>query len=351
MKKRFTAIAAALLALTGCASNQSGNSSVTSDALGEGGMSVASNLSGGNSETALALAGEIESDTDIALEENQTQEETRKSPPQLQVMYSGDGLSACAAMTLGTYTWDDGEQIICADSAGPVACAVEGRIHAEVDLDVASENEPKINLYAGAEISSVRLYPLDGEDSFDLEYTADGIIKFPENVYDGVVAVLAAFPEGNADYFFTVKRSLTDPSTPPSLRVYSGNYFGFVMTKGAYDWTYTVDDTRATATTDIGSPWQLYSSGVVRPELSVLPGEKLTVMLPEGGEITSAKYWTSDDEGKPLTFSGREITMPSDNISAVCAVTVTMPSGKCDYLFSVNIGDSSDAASVPPEEP
>lgn len=350
MKKRFTVIAAALLALTGCASNQSGNSSVTSDALTEGGMSV-TDLSGGNSAPAIALAGTNETELiDMAMEENQAPEETRKSPPQLQVTYSGDGLAHCAAMTLGTYTWDDGEEIICVDSAGPVASAVEGYIHAEVDLDAVSENEPKINLYAGAEISSVRLYPLDGEDCIDLEYTADGVIKFPENIYDGVVVVSAKFPEGNADYFFMVKRSLTDPTVPPALRIYSGNYLGFVMTTGAYDWTYTVDDTMATAITDIGSPWQLYSSGVARPELSVLPGEKLTVMLPEGGEITSAGYWTSDDEGKPLTFSGGEITMPSENISAVCAVTVTMPSGKCDYLFSVNIGDSSDSASVPPEQ-
>lgn len=347
MKKRIAFIAAALLALTGCASDQVDNSSVTSDAQISAGNSAepAEGISPENSSQAIAEQYE----TEIAWEIQDTPEEARREPPLLQVMYSGDGLATCAAMTLGTYSWDTGNEVICADSIGPVACAAEGHISAVVDLDTAAENEPKINLYGGAEITGASLYPLDNSEAVKLEVTQDAVILFPENVTEGVVSVYTKFPEGEAEYYFMVKRTLTDPANPPQLRVFTGD-IGFIMTKGAYDWTYTEGDETVTTATDIDAPWNLYEGGHIKPDLSVTPGEKLAIMLTDGGEITSAVFWSASDSSQPLIYSGRDITMPQDLLSGVCCITVKMPAGVCDYLFSVNIGESYSSPAYDPEE-
>lgn len=333
MKKRFLMIFAAILALSGCSSPQT--------------MTSGAPAVGNETEPAVEQVNSVAAITEIALVTAEVPNEPRHEPPQLQVTYSGDGLANCAAMTLGTYTWDDGK--IIADSIGPVACAAEGRITAKVDLDVVSENEPKINLWGGAELTGAVLYPLDGETTKTLEFTQDGVISFPADVYDGVVCVSAKFPEGNADYFFMVERSLTNPTQPPEPRVFSGDYIGFKMTRGAYNWTYTEGDEACTVTTDIASPWQMYSMGHAKPELWVLPGETLRIMLPEGGEITSAQCWRSESDTTPLEYSGREIKMPVEQFSAVCSITVKMPAGTCDYLFSVNIGESASSPAYEPE--
>lgn len=330
----FTASAAALMSLSGRTSEQARGTSVTSDAP----LSVPATYQ---------IDSAVNEETEIAWEIPETPDELRSEPPQLQVIYSGDGLVNCAAMTLGTYTWDVGGDMVCADSIGPVACAAEGFIIAVVDLDAVAENEPKINLWGGAEITGVQLYPLEGDAVSGLEFTADGVITVPEDIYEGVVCVSTKFPEGEADYFFMVERTLTDPSKPPELRVFTGG-IGFSMTKGAYEWTYTDGDETVTEMTDIDSPWELYQSGHVKPDLWVLPGETLTIMLPEGGELTAAEYWT-EDSVQPLKFTGRELTMPQQELSAVCSVTVKMPAGTCDYLFSVNVGESASSPAYEPE--
>ena len=332
MKKRFLMIFTAILALTGC-SSQTPNSAPSA---------------GSETDLAAEQVNSVAAITEIAWVTAEAPDEPLREPPQLQVTYSGDGLAACAAMTLGTYTWNDGEGVVCADSIGPAACAAEGRITAVVDLDTAAENEPKINLWAGAEMTGAELHPLDGETIRALDFTQDGVISFPADVYDGVVCVYAKFPEGNASYFFMVERSLTDPSQPPELRVFSGDYIGFKMTRGAYDWTYTENSETCTVTTDIASPWDMYQSGRVRPELWVLPNETLTVMLPEGAEMTAAEYRTSAESAQPLKISGGKLTMPQEQSAGVCTVSVKMPSGSCEYLFAVNIGES---ASSPAYEP
>lgn len=347
MKKNIALIAAALLALTGCTSHQVNNSSVTSDAQisAVGSAEPAAGISPDNSSISIAEQYE----TEIAWETQETPDEPRREPPQLQVIYSGDGLANCAAMTLGTYSWDTGSGVICADSIGPVACAAAGHISAVVDLDTVAQGEPKINLWGGAEITGASLYPLDNSEAFGLEVTQDAVILFPEDVTGGVVCVYTKFPEGEAVYYFMVKRTLTDPQTPPQLRVFPGE-IGFSMTKGAYEWTYTEGDETATEITDIDTPWNLYKGGHIKPDLFVLPGEKLTIMLPEGGEIISAQCWTADDSSQTLDYSGREITMPQENISGVCCITVKMTGGVCDYLFSVNVGEIASSPAYDPEE-
>ena len=332
MKKSIAVITAALLTLSGCAFESADNTAAS------GAQEVSSSP---------AIAEVNSAATEIALEIPENPDEPRREPPQLQVVYSGDGLASCAAMTLGTYTWDTGDSVICVDSIGAVACAAEGYISAVVDLDTAAENEPKINLYGGAEITGAQLFPLEG-GVIELSFTPDGVITVPEDIYDGVVCVSAKFPEGEADYFFMVERTLTDPKKPPQLRIFTGD-IGFSMTKGAYSWTYTNGDETITDTTDFGSPWNLYKRGMVTPDLSVRPGESLTVMLPEGGEITSAQYWTAGDSKHSLEFSGRRVVMPQEEQSVLCSVTVTMPAGTCDYLFSVNVGETASSPAYEPE--
>ncbi|MGN1339612.1 MAG: hypothetical protein ACI4WS_04925 [Oscillospiraceae bacterium] len=344
MKKRIAIISSALLLLSGCSSGQARGDSAPADQQ-DTMMNTAQ--PGAGQENSVPAIAEVPADTEIALEiawvTEEIPDEPRTEPPQLQVVYSGDGLAHCAAMTLGTYTWDTGDSIVCADSIGPVACAAEGLITAVVDLDAVSENEPKINLWGGAEITGVQLFPMEGDEVIPLEFTPDGVISFPTDVYDGVACVYADFPEGNAGYFFKVKRSLTDPSSPPELRVFSGDYIGFKMTKGGFNWTYTKGDETCTVTTDIASPWEMYQKGRVRPDLWVLPGEVLSIMLPEGGEITSAEYRRSESDIQPLEYSGDKIIMPREPLAAVCSVTVQMPGGRCEYLFSVNVGESASS--------
>lgn len=335
MKKHIAIFAAAILALIGCSSRQAGNSTPVETQPAEG-----------NSAAAVASAV-TEIAQEIAIATEQLPQEPRTEPPQLQVIYSGDGLATCAAMTLGTYSWDAGGSVVCADSIGGVACAAEGLIHAVVDLDTVAENEPKINLWGGAELTAVQLLPLEGEDVIPLDFTAEGVISVPADVYDGVVQVSAKFPEGQADYFFMVKRSLTDPTTPPQLRVFTGG-IGFSMTKGAYDWTYTIGDETCNDITDVDSPWTMYQNGHVRPVLSVFPGEAVRIMLSEGGSIVSAQLWTSESDIQPLEYSGGALTMPNRELSGVCCISVNMPAGTCDYLFAVNIGESFSSPAAEP---
>lgn len=353
MKKHIALIAAMtfILALSGCASNETGSAPAAPSAgASEGAATEAPPINPADSAPAIAPAPEYE-ETDIAFVTMESPEEISDMPPRLQVMYSGDGLSACAAMTIGTYSWDDGEGIIDSDSIGPVACAVEGAITAKVDLDAVSENEPKINLYGGAEITGAKLFPLDGGDFSELSYTVDGVISVPSDVYDGVVCVSASFPRGESDYYFIVSRSLTDPKKPPELRVYSGDYLGFIMTKGGYEWTYTDGDIASTTNADVSSPWDMYQNGHVTPRLSALPGEMLTIMLPEGGYITGADYWTSSDSVQRLDYLENVVIMPEGSSSGVCSITVEMPAGRCEYLFAVDIGESGSSASFPAYDP
>lgn len=344
MKKCIALISAALMLLGGCSSGQvKGEPAPTEQLPAAGNSDYGSDRE--NSVPAIAeAAANTEIALDIAWETTESPDQPRREPPLLQVIYSGDGISSCAAMTLGTYTWDTGDGVICADSIGPEACAAEGLITAVVDLDAVAENEPKINLWGGAEITGVVLYPLDGKTTVESDFTPDGVISFPESVYGGVVCVSAKFPEGKSDYYFLAERSLTDPTAPPELRVFTGNYIGFRMTKGGYDWTYTEGSEICTVTTDIASPWDMYRNGRVRPELSVLPGEILTIMLPENADITSAQCWRSESDILPLEYNGGKITMPDEQLSAVCSVTVELPGGRCEYLFAVNIGEGVSAA-------
>ncbi len=362
MKKHIALIAAMtfILSLSGCASNEVVSApAAPSHGASEGAAAGASPNSQTDpaapinpEDSAPAIAPDPEyAEPDIAFVTMESPDEISDMPPQLQVMYSGDGLSACAVMTIGTYSWDDGEGMIEADSIGPIACAAEGAITAVVDLDAVSENEPKINLYGGAEITGAKLFPLDGGDFSELEYTADGVISIPSDVYDGVVCVSASFPQGVSEYYFMVNRSLTNPKNPPELRVYSGDYIGFIMTKGGYEWTYTDGDYASTSIADVSSPWDMYQNGAVKPRLSALPGEMLTIMLPEGGKITGADIWSSADSVQPLKYSGNVITLPEENISAVCSITVEMPAGHCGYLFAVDIGESGASASSPAYDP
>lgn len=347
--KKYIAIlsTAALIALSGCSSSQTSGASGASDAqIVTGGSAEPAPESPANPADSVPATAQ----TEIAVVTGESPEESRNEPPQLQVMYSGDGLATCAVMTISTYTWDTPEGIICADSIGPVASAAGGFINASVDLDTVSEGEPKINLFGGAKITNVRLFPLDGSDPIDLEFTADGVISFPESITEGVVCVYTEFPEvseNSAEYYFTVKRTLTNPAAPPDLRIFTGD-IGFVMTKGGYEWTVKNGDEAKTSIADVSAPWESYENGNIKPNLSAQPGDIFSVMLPDGAEITAAEYWTASDSSHPLEYSGRQITLPNEELFAVCHITVTMPSGICSYLFTVQ---TEESASTPAFEP
>lgn len=300
---------AAVIALSGCSSQGSSDSR-------------------DDSSNALISADNV---TEIARVTGEVTPEDTTRPPQLMVEYSGDGVASAAMMTTGSYTWD-GSGV---SSAGAVSAALNGEITADVDLDLVSDGEPKIGLRANSRISGVKLYSLDSGEESQLDFTADGIITFPADITNGVVGVLVEFPQGEAEYYFAVHRSQTGLSEPPALRIYQ-NDMGFAMTKGGYTWTVTTGDEAMTATVDCPTPWQMSSGDITR--LVAEPGSALTIALPEDSRITSAVYYTSEDESHALEYNGGTITMPSDELSAVCCVTVEMPQGSCDYVFGLQTG-------------
>lgn len=310
MRKYFSIAAlSAFILLAGCASQGVDNSSST--ALG-----VIDNLN----------------ETEIALVTRDVQPEELTEPPQLMVQYSGDGVSSAAAMTLMNYTWDG--SVAC--GADPVSAAVDGIIRTDVDLDLVSDGEPSILLREDSVITAVKLYKLDDSDSIDLDFTQDGVIKFPSDVMSGVVSVSVKFEQGEAEYCFSVHRSQTDLSEPPKLRIYQDG-LGTAMSRGGYTWTVTDGDSAMTATVDCQSPWQMYTANSL-PTLSADPSADLAVMLPANSSITSAVYYTSEDERHDLACDGVKITMPAEELSAVCCVTVEMPQGVCDYVFAFQTG-------------
>lgn len=327
MKRVISAISlAAVLALTGC-------SNPTTD------------QQSGDSSIAIGIADYGE--TEIALVTCEPEPEHETKPPQLLVEYSGNGLASAAVMTLGNYTWDNNGQEANACGADPVQCAVDGLITAKVDLDLVSEGEPRVNVRPGAEITEVMLYPMDGSDRVVADFTTDGSIGFPASVTDGVAAVSVDYPQGEAEYYFMVERSLTDPSEPPKLGIYSGD-IGFAMTRGTYTWTVESGDEAYTVCADCPSPWQMYENGTARPQLAALPGETLTVMLPENSEITSAVYYTAENDSHPLQFSGGTVTMPDEKLTAAVGLYVKMPQGSCEYVFSVQTGTEFSSPAYDP---
>lgn len=327
MKRVISAISlAAVLALTGC-------SNPTTD------------QQSGDSSIAIGIADYGE--TEIALVTCEPEPEDETKPPQLLVEYSGNGLASAAVMTLGNYAWDNNGQAANACGVSPVECAENGLITAKVDLDLVSEGEPRVNVRPGAEITEVMLYPMDGSDRVVADFTADGSISFPASVTDGVAAVSVKYPQGEAEYFFMVERSQTDPSEPPKLGIYSGD-IGFAMSRGTYTWTVESGDEAYTVCADCPSPWQMYENGTARPQLAALPGETLTVMLPENSEITSAVYYTSENECSPLEFSGGKLTMPDENLTAAVGIYVKMPQGSCEYVFSVQTGTEFSSPAYDP---
>lgn len=327
MKRVISAISlAAVLALTGC-------SNPTTD------------QQSGDSSIAIGIADYGE--TEIALVTCEPEPEDETKPPQLLVEYSGNGLASAAVMTLGNYAWDNNGQAANACGVSPVECAENGLITAKVDLDLVSEGEPRVNVRPGAEITEVMLYPMDGSDRVVADFTADGSISFPASATDGVAAVSVKYPQGEAEYYFIVERSQTDPSEPPKLGIYSGD-IGFPMSRGTYTWTVESGDEAYTVCADCPSPWQMYESGTARPHLAALPGEELTVMLPDNSEITSAVYYTSENECSPLEFSGGKLTMPDEKLTAAVGLYVKMPQGSCEYVFSVQTGTEFSSPAYDP---
>lgn len=320
MKKyiAFLAIAGIILS-AGCASNNTPTDSSPAIALDP-------------YETEIARI--IEPDIAFLTREAPTEPET---PPQMLVTYSGNGLAAAALMTLGSYEWTYQGEESTFSSSGPLRSYADGLITAVVDLDMVSENEPKLQLGSGEEISGAKLYSLDDSGISDLQYTADGVISFPTDVCSGVAAVSISFGQGTADYYFTVTRSQTDPSQPPELYLYlDDSDIGLHITKCGYTWTVEEGGEALTVAADCPTPWQLAQENKLCTT-SAEPGQPMKAALPENARITSAVRYLSEDETEPLEYSGNTITAPE---SGVCCITVEMPQGTCDYAFHLlNTGE------------
>lgn len=156
--------------------------------------------------------------------------------------------------------------------------------------------------------------------------------------------VSLSFPQGNADYYFAVTRSQTDPSQPPELYLYlSGTDIGLHITKCVYTWTVEENGEALTASVDCATPWRLAQENKLLTA-SAEPGSLLKIGLPENARIISAVRYLSEDETEPLEYSGNTITAAE---SGVCRIIVEMPQGTCVYAFVLVNGDTlSD-----PEQP
>ena len=314
MKKYVALLAlAGIILATGCTSSDTSSTAIALD----------------HSETKIAA---LEPDIAFLTREAPTEPET---PPQELVTYSGNGLASAAVMTLGSYTWSYQGEDTDSCSAGPLRAYADGLITAVVDLDFVSENEPKIQL-SGAELTGAQFYPLDESESYALDCTPDGSISFPSEAYSGVAVASLSFPQGNADYYFAVTRSQTDPSQPPELYLYlSGTDIGLHITKCGYTWTVEENGEALTASVDCATPWQIAQENKLCTT-SAEPGSLLKIGLPENARIISAVRYLSEDETEPLDYSGNTITAAK---SGVCRITVEMPQGTCDYAFDLLTGD------------
>lgn len=324
MKKYIALLAlAGIILATGCASGDTSSTAIALDHV----------------ETEIAV---LEPDIAFLTREAPTEPET---PPQTLVTYSGNGLASAAVMTLGSYEWNYQGANSTACSAGPLRACADGLITAVVDLDLVSENEPKIQL-GNAEITGAQFYPLDESESFALDYTPDGSISFPSEAYSGVAVVSLSFEQGNADYYFAVTRSQTDPSQPPELYLYSnGTDIGLHITKCGYTWTVEENGEAWTASVDCATPWQLAQENKLCIT-SAEPESLLKIGLPENARMISAVRYLSEDETEPLEWSGNTITAQE---SGICCITVEMPQGTCDYAFQLATGDMVSVPAQPPE--
>lgn len=324
MKKYAALLAlAGIILAAGCTSSDTSSASIALDP----------------SETEIAV---LEPDIAFLTREAPSEPET---PPQELVTYSGNGLASAAVMTLGSYTWSYQGEDTASCSAGPLTAYADGLITAVVDLDLVSENEPQIQL-SGAELTGAQFYPLDESESCALDYTPDGSISFPDEAYSGVAVVSLSFPQGNADYYFAVTRSQTDPSQPPELYLYlSGTDIGLRLTKCVYTWTVEENGEALTASVDCATPWRLAQENKLLTA-SAEPGSLLKIGLPENARIISAVRYLSEDETEPLEYSGNTITAAE---SGVCRIIVEMPQGTCVYAFVLVNGDTLSVPMQPPE--
>lgn len=313
------------------------------------GMLLTAGCAAGNTATGSSNAiekdpAETAYEPDIAFltREAPTEQET---PPQLMVTYSGSGIATAAAMTLGSSEWTYGGKTTETYVSAPLKAYADGLVTAVADLDLVSENEPQILLRDGAEITGAELYMLDSSDTMPLSYTPDGVLSFPNEVYNGVAAVSVSFEQGTAVYYFAVTRSQTDPSKPPELYLYSdGNDIGWRLTKGGYTWTVEQNGEAYSVAVDCPSPWQMFESNSVRDTMAE-PGQTLTIGLPVNSRITSAVLYTSEDEYEPLSYSGNVVTTPDKD--GACCITVEMPAGTCDYVFGLLTCGNSNAEGEP----
>lgn len=311
MKKKITAILIAAISLTGCVSEKiSDNPSAETE-------------TGVNSNVEIAF---------VTYEEPDISE-----PPELSVQYSDSGLAHFSRMTKGSYSWEFGGTHTESDSIGALECQKSGLITANVDLDIIEEGQPQIGLYNNGKIIGVTLYPLDGSASIQVDYTENGSLIFDSNCPEGVAAVTVKFENGTADYFFTVLHSQKKDNEPPEIRIFSGDY-SYYMTKCGYTWTTKQNGQKMTVCADCPSPWQMYSSGSVKPQLFGSPGKELRAALPENSRIEAACYYTSEESRTDIEYNGETLTLPEDEISAVCSLTITMPEGSCNYIFSFQTG-------------
>ena len=326
MKKYIALLAlAGIILATGCAS---GDTSSTA---------LATAIAPDPSETEIAV---LEPDIAVLTREAPTEPET---PPQTLVTYRGNGMASAAVMTLGSYEWSYQGANSTACSAGPLRAFADGLITAVVDLDLVSENEPKIQL-GNAGITGVQFYPLDESESCALDYTPDGSISFPDEACSGVAVVSLSFEQGNADYYFTVTRRQTDPSQPPELYLYSSDAdIGFHITKCGYTWTVAENGEAMTVSVDCATPWQIAQENKLCITAAE-PGDLLKIGLPENARMTSAVRYLSEDETEPLEWSGNAITAPE---SGVCRITVEMPQGTCDYAFNLVGGGTLSVPAQP----
>lgn len=322
MKKYIAPLTlAGILLATGCASADTSSTAIALDPV----------------ETEIAA---LEPDIAFLTREAPTEPET---PPQTLVTYSGNGLASAAVMTLGSYEWSYQGNCTEASSAGPLSAYADGLITAVVDLDLVSENEPKIQL-GNAEITEVQFYPLDESESYALDYTPDGSISFPSEAYSGVAAVSLSFDQGTAQYYFAVTRSQTDPSQPPELYLYFNDAdIGLRLTKCGYTWMVEENGEAQTVSVDCATPWRIAQENKLCVT-SAEPGTLLKIGLPENARIISAVRYLSEDETEPLEYSGNAITSPE---SGVCRIIVEMPQGTCDYAFNLVNGDTLSVPAQP----
>lgn len=353
MKKLWIITLAAAVMLSGCASQQSRET--TSGAANAG---LQQDCVPPEGEHDIGYMTEIAIEDDLLAPGENADRSEQNLPPVMQLEAELGEVMMCANLDRGSYYWQSENGDRYENVSEPHNCAVATLL----EKDRLTAN-PRLLLREGAEIYDFNRWDENGE-KIPMKYGGDGTLYVFDELYEGVYCVDVKFPEGECEYLFRIgerKPATTDSPTndtvsvPPSqssagcnpddtapveqsephvvrlLVKHDGGSDYYDMVTGGFSWEVVMPDgTTSTMLTDCPAPYQMK----LQPMFTAYPGEEVWAKL-SCGELAAAYNWSEDGEKLSLKYSDVGIVLPAEPIGSVCSFVVECPHGVCEYVFAV----------------